>query len=230
VTREVSLLPPYLSTRPMARFLTGLLVTLGALAWIAVGFDIAEIRFLGRQADGVGAPPVEIRAFALTSQILRGLQGALLLATFGLFMAWLYRARINVRAFGARRLRFSRNWTFGSLLLPVANLVAPYPVIREIWQASDPSAITPLDWKVVRPGVLLPLWWGCVVFWVVLELITLFLTESAGHSPSRMQLARSLALVADIGAALAASLGYFVVNAITDAQDAKWKRIETAEA
>lgn len=228
--REASLLPPYLSTRPTARLLAGLFVALGAFAWIAVGFDLAEIRFLGRQADGIDAAPIEVRAFELTARILGMLRGALLLGAVGLFAAWLYRSRVNVRAFGARRLRFSRNWTVAGLLIPVANLVLPYRVMHEIWQASDPSTITPLDWKVVRPGRLLSVWWGSVVVWVALVLVTLFLTEYAGHSASRLQLARSLALVADLGAALAASLGYFVVNALTDAQEAKWQRIEAAEA
>jgi len=228
VNREASLLPPYVSTRASARWVTGLLVASGAVAWIAVGIDLAELRLLSRLVEGHAVELPEREAFALTREVVRVLQLSLILATVGLFIAWLYRSRVNVRAFGARRLQWARNWSVLAFLIPVANLLLPYAVIREVWQASDPRATDPLEWKLVRPGRLLRLWWGAVVACLCVAAVASFMTDSAGLSPSRLQLARGITLLGDVGVALAASLGYFVVAHISEAQDEKWERLAGA--
>jgi len=63
------------------------------------------------------------------------------------FLPWLYQARANLRALGARRLRFSREWTYLGFAIPVLNAYRPYQVVSEVWRGSDPSSLDPLDWQ-----------------------------------------------------------------------------------
>src|SRR5436309_745039 len=46
----------------------------------------------------------------------------------------------------------------GAWFIPVANLVIPYLVARELWRATDPPA----------PGILLAAWWAAWVLALVL--------------------------------------------------------------
>jgi len=223
MNREASLLPPYVSTRFSRRCVAGMLLASAAVAWLAVGVNFAEIRRVRLVADGGTTTAHERVAYELTGRAVRGSQIALMLGTGTIFLIWLYRARVNVRAFGARRLRFSRNWTVIAFLIPFANIVLPYRVIREVWQASDPSTTAPFDWRVVRPGPLLSVWWALFVCYIWFELAAIIMTQTGSYSYERLQLTYGMALVADVAAALAAALCYFVVVRISDAQERKWK-------
>jgi len=230
MNREASLLPPYISTRFSARCVAGMLLASAAVAWLAVGVNFAEIRRV-RDVAGGGSTTVQERvAYELTGRAVRGSQIALVIGTGVIFLTWLYRARVNVRAFGARRLRFSRNWTVLGFLIPFANIVLPYRVIREVWQASDPSTTAPFDWRVVRPGPLLSIWWALFVCYIWFELAAMIMTLSGSYSYERLQLTYGMALVADVAAALAAGLCYFVVVRISDAQERKWELLAAGES
>ena len=150
MSESASLFSHFVSTRGTFRWLSILIVASAAVAWIAVGFDIAEIRLFGRIGMGLAtandrAAHGYVRQVVLTSQL------TMLIRTAIAFMTWLYRCRANLRAFGTRHLRYSRNWAVFGFLIPVLNLVRPYQVAREVWQASDPSATDPFGWKAIRP-------------------------------------------------------------------------------
>jgi hypothetical protein len=143
------------------------------------------------------------------------------------FLVWLHRARVNVRALGVRRLRFRREWTVLGFLIPGLNLVRPFQVVQEIWQASDPSVGDPIAWKKVRTPPLLVLWWAAFVGYLALEVGSGTLL-SIVSGLSRIQLAYGIGMAADACAALSASLGYFVVVRISDAQEEKLPLASTA--
>lgn len=52
------------------------------------------------------------------------------------FMAWLHRARVNLDGLGVVGLRWRPGWTIGGWLLPLANLVIPLLVVREVDRAT----------------------------------------------------------------------------------------------
>jgi hypothetical protein len=224
MTARASLFSHFVSTRGTFRWLSPLVIVSSAAAWIAVGFDIAEIRLLLRQEMGL-ASAGENAAHAFVQQLVFQTQMTLLAATAIAFMTWLYRCRANLRAFGTRRLRYSRNWTILGFLIPGVNLVRPYQVVREVWQASDPGATGPLDWKAVKPSRLLRAWWGTFVAFVVFKMLAWWMTWSASYDLFRLQIAEGVLTLADILAAVSVSLVYFVVEHITDAQQAKWERL-----
>jgi hypothetical protein len=221
---SASLFSHFVSTRGTFRWLSILIVASAAVAWTAVGFDIAEIRMLGRLGMGL-VTPNDRAAHLLVREIVLIAQLTMLILTAIAFMTWLYRCRANLRAFGTRRLRYSRNWAIVGFLIPVLNLVRPYQVTREVWQASDPSATDPFEWTTIRPPRLFRAWWATFVAFTLLKALAYWMTTSAAYDPLRLQLAQVVDLASDLMAATSVTLVYFVVDRITEAQEAKWAQL-----
>jgi hypothetical protein len=207
--------------RPRARILGGLLIAAALMCWVAVGFDLANFRLLGEEA-AARRVLTQKAAHRAAGDVLFAIRLVLMGVAGAAFVEWLYQSRVNLRAFGVRRLRYPRGWALGAFLVPALNLVRPYQVVREVWQASDPGIRDPFAWNQVRPGWLLPAWWGASVAWALLALVSLGMTLGAGTDAAKLQLARGVLLAADAAAALAVSLAYFVVDHISRAQEQKW--------
>jgi hypothetical protein len=224
VKAEASFLPPFIPLRSLARWATGLLLATLVMAWIAVGVDLASLRLLVRAAGGTQIGVAARDAQLQTNAILLGAQLTLLAATGTAFLIWLFQARVNLRALGVRRLRFSRQWTVASFLIPPLNAFRPYQVTREIWQASDPGNLDAFNWRSLSVPPLLMLWWGSFVAYGALELLAFLSDLGAGLSLAKLQLSTALTILADTTAAVSACLACFVVERISAAQQQKWER------
>lgn len=220
MNEHTSLLPPFVPTRRSVRALGLLFMVSAAISWVAVGYDFSEIRLDIAQAAQKGSDPATRLAYAKMGSIVSTAQFVSLLVTALAFLSWLHRVRVNVRALGARRLAYRREWTIVGFLVPVLNLFRPYQVVREIWQASDPSTGDPMAWRLIAAPRRIALWWGLFVAYFLLEVFALTLIQTS-VSPQVIRLGHGAALAADLCAALSASLAYFVVVRITEAQEAK---------
>ena len=227
---NISFRPPFIPLHTLARWATGLLIATLAVAWIAVGVDLAELRLLLRATGGSQVALAAREAQFTTNKILLWTQITLFAATAAAFLAWLYQARVNLRSFGIRRPRYSRGWVVGSFLVPLVNLFRPYQVIREVWQASDPRGNDPYSWRTLGVSRLLLAWWGLFVGWGALQLMALLTNVGAGANLAKLQLSRGFSTVADACAAAAAFLACFVVARISNAQQEKWQSQQRAEA
>jgi hypothetical protein len=215
-----SLLPPFVPTRRSVKVLGILFMVSAGVSWLAVGYDIAEIR-LDVTSVAAGATDPETRlAHDAAGSAVWATQLAILAVTAAVFLTWLHRVRVNVRALGARRLAYRREWTFMGFLIPVLNLFRPYQVVKEIWQASDPSTGDPMAWKVVAAPFRIAIWWGLFVAYFLLEGLAATMVETS-VSAQVIRLGHAAGMVADLCAALSASVAYFVVVRITEAQEAK---------
>jgi hypothetical protein len=225
---RVSMVPPFLPADATARWLGMLLMATGLVAWIAVGFDVADIRLLGREAAGEAISTGEKQAYGITGGVLFAAQLALLTATSGLFLLWMYESRSNLRSLGVRKLDYTTAWAVGGWLVPGLNLARPYQVMREIWKASDPASMDRFEWKAAPTPSLLPLWWCAFLVFAGLESTAAAMTLSANEELAKFQVARGVSIFADASAAISASLAYFVVTKITEAQREKWQLREQA--
>jgi hypothetical protein len=224
VIREASLLPPFVSPRPAARWATGLLVTSIAVAWIALGVELALLRLLLQARHGQTVAALDRGAQSLTAEFMLTLEGLVFVATAVAFLIWLFQVRVNVRSFGARRLEYPRSWIVAGFLIPVMNFFRPYQVVREVWRASDPQTLDPFNWKGVGVSPLLGLWWASCVAFGSLALLALLTYASAGMSLTRIELTTALRILTHAAAAVSACLSCFVVSRISDAQEEKWER------
>jgi len=226
VSDSASLFSHFVSTRGTFRWLSALVVVSSAAAWVAVGFDIAEIRLLARSLGPGSITASERAAHAFVGAVVFEVQTALLAATAIAFVTWLYRARANLRAFGTRHLRFQRNWAIFGFVIPVLNLFRPYQVVQEVWQASTPAAIGPVAWQGVAPSGLVASWWGTFVAFAVIKSLAWWMQWSGSYDAMRLQIAHGVELLADVLAAISVTLVYFVIERITDFQQAKWEQLQ----
>lgn len=221
--RSDSFLPPYVSLKPVSLWLSILLLLTAAFSALSAGFEITEIRLLVGVLGEGEITPMERFTHGLTRNFLVFARIGLLVATSGLFVTWLFFARINARAFGCRRFAYSRRWALFAFVLPGVNLLRPLLIVREVWQASDPRGTDhPLAWKAMPVPEFLPAWWWMLLASGMLALVGVAITTSTGVTIERLIAARGVTLLADLSAAITAVLGYLVVSGIDEAQDAKW--------
>jgi hypothetical protein len=217
---QMSLLPPFIPTRGSVQLLGGLLLFTAAVSWIAVGYDFAEVRLLSTLSAGASVETTERLAHKLTGRWIGWFQVFCIGTTGTAFLVWLHRVRVNVRALGVRRLQYGREWTVLGFLIPVLNALRPYQVVAEIWKASDPSTGDPMAWKSLPAPRLVWLWWMAFLAYIALEIFSATLLDfSVGLE--RIRFAHATGMAADTSAALSASLAFFVVARISEAQDKK---------
>ena len=223
MSENVSFRPPFIPLHTPARWATGLLIATLAMAWVAVGVDLAELRLLLRATGGDHVALEAREAQFTTNEILLWIQVTLFVATAVAFLAWLFQARVNLRAFGIRRPSYSRGWVVWGFLVPVVNLFRPYQVIREVWQASARKSHDAFNWRSLPVSKLLPAWWALFVGWGLLELMALLSNTGAGVNLAKLQLSRGLTTLADVCAAVSAFLACFMVARLSNAQQEKWE-------
>jgi len=212
--------PLYFSTRRSARVLGCWFVLVAAVSWIAAGYDLGEIRSLAHE-EGAPLDTAAKLAHAEAGHRIAIVQSVCAVLLAAMFVPWLHQARANLRALGTRRLRFRREWTYFSFVIPVLNAYRPYQVVSEVWRASDPASTDPVGWQRVPTSRLVLAWWVGLAAWIALEGISALLLRVA-PGLHHVQIAHTISFAGDVGAALSASLGYFIVARITAAQDAKW--------
>ena len=223
--RSLGPLPPYVSTRGLGNALSGLLLATALAGWVAVGCDFAYVDLLQRAAAGQTIASGESATVEWVGTILLSTQIALFVVTAGLFLCWLYLSRANLRAFGMRRMQYPRGWAIGGFFVPALNFIRPYQVVSEVWKASDPEAEDAFGWKTSETPALVSIWWGAVVVYAVLELVTLAMHSSSGSSIAKFQIAHTAATLADAAGAVGASCAFFVVSEISRAQHQKWNHL-----
>ncbi len=221
-----SLRPLFVSPRGITRCAAAGLVASTLASWLALGVHLAHLLELRKQLEGSGGDAEQLATVAGTLRIAQGIQLAVFAITAVFFLAWLFRLRINVRALGVRKLEFARHWSLLGFFVPVLNVVRPYQVIAEVWRASDPSVLDPFEWKSVEAPQILALWWGTFVIAVTLEFAAFGFHLTAGEPAIKSLVASSVAIVADLAAAVCASLGFFLVGRLTATQLAKRERLQ----
>ena len=96
------------------------------------------------------------------------------LAYFGAgvaFVAWHYRARVNLEGLGITGFKRSQGWVLGAWLLPIVSLVMPYGMVAEVHRASDPAFPRQRPAREGdRADRLLVSWWTA---WVAMSIVSL---------------------------------------------------------
>ncbi|HKA14538.1 MAG TPA: DUF4328 domain-containing protein [Myxococcota bacterium] len=225
----LNLLPLYFSARPSARVLGIVFVLAAAISWVAAGYDLGELRAMAAIGEGASLGPAVALARAEAGRGVAVAQISCALFVAAAFCPWLYQVRANVRALGARRLRFGREWTYLGFAIPVLNAYRPYQVVSEVWRASDPASLDPLGWQRLPTSRLVLAWWVGLAGWVVCEALAALLLHIA-PGIEHVETAHAVGLVGDVGSAVSASLGYFLVARISAAQDAKWAAFGRGDA
>lgn len=189
--------PGFRDSKRLTAWTSGLLLLNAAIALVAAISGLLEFAFLAKVERGAFVTDAELMAAAEASdarQRLIGLVQLVLLLLLAIFvLRWTYRAKANVRAFGAADLRYSPGWSVGWYFIPVLCFWRPYQAMRETWKAS----VSPTSWKDAPVPVVLPVWWALWVASLVCGNVALRLGLRAEELPELMA-ASGVALARDL--------------------------------
>ena len=202
--------------RALGRALTFLLVACVLVSVLKVLMDLYGIALFTRWLTDPSSVVIgDGESYDVIDVGLVALQLLLMLATGLATMTWLY------QAYGSREadpalLPLKRWWTIGGWLIPVACLVRPFQLMRDLYRASaGVQPHEPPDARGKYPKGFLR-WWGCFLLglgattWNVAARYVLALPDVA-----QLRIAVSLDLVAQVLMIAAAVLFIGVVSSIT---------------
>lgn len=149
-------MPPQLTnTVPLAVAVIGGmgLMTLATLLMLGVGLiDIAALREANMQG---GLEYFDTEAFEIRNGVAGLLYMGSFLLTIVLFMVWTFNVTKNARELTSDGSNFSPGWSVGWYFIPFANLVKPYQIMRNVWNAS----VDPSDWENKAGAGVVKFWW-----------------------------------------------------------------------
>jgi hypothetical protein len=151
----------------------------------------------------------------LVPLMLVGLAGlgvlAMLVASAVFVCIWIHRASRNLKGLGRVGMRNTPGGCVASFFIPIANLWLPLQAMKEIWQASDPTAEQG-SWFAAKSTPLVGLWWGA---WIVTGVISVFVLFVQGDPSAE----GSIGLVTDATRAFAAAMLVILMRGIEARQE-----------
>jgi hypothetical protein len=240
-------LPQFLNTRKLALWLTILLGAILVLDMLNIASNVAQLSHASKYPETAAAAlsdddidftsmPGGMAQAALT---LLSVGIALLsvlgfIATAVIFLIWMRRSSINLKALDARGMEYSPGWAVGAWFVPFMNLVRPYSIIKEIWYGSNPDddrlhefPLTAQMRQAAQSNPMLGIWWA---FWIISNIVS--------NAAWRLSLRATLPeenlrlLWVDIAASvfwiIAAFMAINVVRAITSRQEQRHERLSAS--
>lgn len=153
------------------------------------------------------------------------IQLIMMITTAVFFLRWMHLAYSNLHSQQIPGLRATPKMAMWWWFIPLMNMFRPFQIMKEIWQASDPSS-TAENWKSIKPPWMFGTWWGFWLFQGILGQAAFKLTLKGG--PDTNSLAEVLTAGSDITSLVAGLLLLSIVTKITQNQDLKFAGAESA--
>jgi hypothetical protein len=158
-------------------------IFIGASALYAFGLGVGfsqGIRIYGSDS-GYRGP------WALLAFMLMTIAAVVLLVDFVVcvitFLMWLHRAYDNLPALGVTDRRWSPGWAVGWWFIPIMSLFRPYQLVKEVWQASAPTASP--AWRNQALPDFFRWWWGLLLLYLIVGVFLERFARAAGGTVSR---------------------------------------------
>jgi len=174
----------FASGHTRAQWVTIFLAVIILVDFIAVIFDYLEIQLVNRALAGEIITEQEAIANDSRQSSIGSAYLILYIITGILFLMWIHRAHRNLTSLGVEGLQYSPGWAVGGFFVPFLNLVRPFLVVTEIWEASDHTV--GIDdgtaWEKAQTSPVIISWWllflitgilGSIIFRVALQTETL---------------------------------------------------------
>lgn len=189
----------------------GCFLLMFVLSFVQIAFTPAE--FETETGESIPVVYFVIGLVALLEILLR-------LLTIIFFLIWLYRAFNNLPALQARNLEFSPGWAVGWWFIPFANLVKPYQVMGELWNASD-SDFDPELFLSNHIGTasIIGWWWGLFIIGNIVGRI------SDGLSEGNLNYSLVALMIYCVLHGTAAFLIITIIRRITREQDLRFEKL-----
>jgi hypothetical protein len=106
-------------------------------------------------------------------------QAIVLFVAVPLFAIWIHRIQTNTFALGILDLQYTPAWAVGWFFVPIANLLMPYWVMREMWCANR----NPSGWQNDTNRWL-------ILWWLLFLASTVYVRYSISYTPRDVLLAQ----------------------------------------
>lgn len=138
------------------------------------------------------------------------------ITTIVLWCMWIHRAARNINESQTTAFSFSPAWAVGWYFIPFANLITPFGVMREIWNAS----VGDMD-HLDMPQPLVTLWW---LSWISSSILSNISLRISLNSETAVGLYWSTALgaVSSILSFIAIPAAIKMLDAITSGQQQRY--------
>jgi hypothetical protein len=218
---------PFEPAHSRARWAIGLLALGIVLDLIAIWSDLLQLRLIAAIMAGQDVVDQELAANVSRQQLIGTAQFLVLVISAIAFLIWIHRAHRNLRALGARGLRFTPGWAVGWFFVPLLNLFRPYQVVKEIWRASDPETPSSngLAWQSLGVPALLGWWWGAWLLQTFAWQVVISLTSQAKAVEAVLAVSWAT-LLWDGASSIAAVLLILVIREIDMRQTMKYQRLD----
>jgi hypothetical protein len=133
-------------------------VSLAAVGMAITGYGMT---LSAEDFDG-GDNDSTINTYLVTVGIYLAVAALLYVATVIAHCIWTFRAAHNTRVLGATGHEHSVGWSVGWFFIPIANLIMPYKVAREIHKSSTPKQAGD-RWKGLANPSFIGWWWGAYI-------------------------------------------------------------------
>jgi hypothetical protein len=166
---------------------------------------------------------------ALISQTFL-VQPILFILAIVLLLIWTHRAYYNLSPLKARNLSWTPAWAVATWVIPFANLVWPFQMVRELWNGSDPDneVNSPATRREAGTPDLLWIWWG--TFIVSNFGIGLANSLSVSSVPDLKAMFPGLLTAAELLRATSAILLIWIIKEITRRQELRFRLLATGSA
>ncbi|MCA9292551.1 MAG: DUF4328 domain-containing protein [Phycisphaerales bacterium] len=154
-------------------------------------------------------------------------QLVLFIVTSVVFCVWVFHSHVNARILGAVEMKSSPGWAVGSFFVPIANLVAPYFAMVELWKASEPSS-QPVDATArahMRLSPLLGAWWLTWLLGGGISSAARMMVNGAAD-PASMMRATNVEILSSVVWVMCCLFAAFVVRDISWRQSRRHNAIE----
>ncbi len=144
-------------------------------------------------------------------------------AAFVIWLIWIYRVSKNSYILRQRSLKFRPGWSVAWWFIPVANLIQPFRIIRELWQANASDEFVD-NWKKTVVSSNVHIWWFCMM----VSVLTGFVYDSSvrrGVSIAHVDILAALYIVSGLSAIV---MWYLTTRLIREIEDGQYRLIKAA--
>ncbi|GGM59490.1 hypothetical protein GCM10007977_071330 [Dactylosporangium sucinum] len=187
-------------------------LVVAALAAVSLAHVFTVLRAYDTPEPGTGRIVQTTTSFGLSVFSSENLGAVVLNSARALvlvvFVVWLYLARDNFDRRCDNNVGWRKGWTIGAWFIPLANLVIPYLVVREIFARSSPD-------RTWTPDRVVSAWWLALI-------VSLFsYTETTTWSDGTTQVVTptAVAIVTAAAGIVSAIAGAVLVRRISTWQD-----------
>lgn len=213
--------------RPLGKWATiscvGLIINaMGAVIFVLCSAALMVMYLSVSSADEID-PTFEAFVMATINIVAIAVLAARLLTGIP-FLTWMYKAHANLPALGARKLTQKPIMAVLGWFIPIANLVWPYLMMKEIWEQSHepPGRVM----VTTRSGIVLA-WW---LTWIGMGVSAIVgnIADASVQSLESFAFATGCDVVHGGAMTIAACLAFFIVRRVTREQTQRHEAMESA--